>query len=125
MFREYVYNDHLIRVLSRDDIVDYKDFIDVYYKRHNRSYFAGLLSPQVEYFNGNLEVVALDFDNYESELRKATSGLGLDDFPIGWENKGAYDGKKEMAKKVVSYVKTKYAEDCELWFQKFGRRIDA
>ena len=125
MFKEYKYTQQLIKVFSRDDIADYKDFIEIYYERHKDTYFAGLLLPQARYFNGDFEVTALEFDNYESELRKATAGLGLDGFAIGWENKGAYGGKKEMAKKVVSYVKTKYAEDCELWFQKFGRRIDA
>jgi hypothetical protein len=125
MFKEYKYTQQLMKIFSRDDIADYKDFIEVYYERHKNQNFANLLYPQATYFNTDLEVIALDFDNYGPELRKATVGLGLDDFPIGWENKGAYDGKKEMAEKVISYVKTKYAEDCELWFQKFGRRIDA
>lgn len=125
MFKEHYFIDNLINAFLKDGIADYKNFIDVNYTRNKYKLIESLFYPQARYFNGGLNVVALDFDNYEVELRRVTQGLGLDDVEIGWENESAHDSKKAMAKKVVSFVKTEYAEDCALWEAKFGRRIDA
>ncbi len=123
MFQEHQFIKNLLNVLSKDSVTDCKDFIDVYYLKNKSKVPKIIFCPQHIYFSG-LNVTALDFDNYESELRKATVGLGLDNFSIGWENEGLHDKKKEMAKKIVSFVKVEYAKDCELWFQKFGRSLD-
>ncbi len=121
---KHYFAKNFLNALSRENVTDCKDFVDVYYVR-NKAYFGNaFFIPQSQYFE-HLNVTALDFDNYEAELRKATEGLGLDSFSIGWENKGAHDKKKEMAKKVVSFVKKEYAQDCALWEEKFGRRMDA
>lgn len=121
MFKEHAFASNLLRALKRDDVADYKDFIEINYTRVRHKYYGDLLSSQAKYFNGGLSVTALDFDNYDAELRRATQGLGLDDVEIGWENEGVHDGKKEMAKKITSFIKTEYAEDCALWQERFGK----
>ena len=121
MFKEHSFASNLLRALERDDVVDYKDFIEINYTRVRHKYHGDLLLPQAKYFNGGLSVTALDFDNYDAELRRATQSLGLDDVEIGWENEGVHDGKKEMAKKITSFIKTEYAEDCALWQERLGK----
>ena len=121
MFREHYYINNFVKALERDDVFDSKDFAEVYYIRHKNLHPLNTLAPQIKYFNGDLNVIALDFDNYESELRRATQGLGLDDVAIGWENKGVHDSKKAMAKKVISLVKSEFADDCALWQERFGK----
>lgn len=79
--------------------------------------------PQIKYFQG-FDVTALDFDDYETELRKATEGLGLSDIKVTRENEGDSEMKKQLTFKVTSFVKAEYAEDCAFWEGKFGRRIN-
>lgn len=121
---KFYFLKNFLKALSRPDVTDCKDFVEVYYLRNKNFLTSAFFVPQCEYFK-HLNVTALDFENYESELRRVTQGLDLDHVDVGLENQGAYADKKAMAKKVVSFVKTEYAEDCALWEAKFGRRIDA
>lgn len=77
--------------------------------------------PQAAWFKG-ADVIALDFDNYEVQIRKATAGLGLDDVPVIALNQSPKTDAL-VTEKVVDFVKTKYAEDCALWKAKFGKDI--
>lgn len=116
------FKDMLVRnsVSKTADELTYDDFVDLYslIKLEPLQY---ITNSQSVYFQV-LNVEALDFDNYEAELRRATQGLGLDEFPIQHLNATTDTGV--VTQKVIDFVKAEYADDCQLWFEKFGRRID-
>jgi hypothetical protein len=123
MLKEHYFINNFLNALSKESVTDCKDFVDVYFLRNRNKIPSIIFCPQHIYFDG-LNVTALDFDDYEAELKSATKDLGLDDFSIVWENEGTHEKKKELAKKVVSFVKKEYPKDCELWLQKFGKSLD-
>lgn len=102
------------------DELTYDDFVDLY-PLIKLQPLRFITNSQSAYFQV-LNVEALDFDNYEAELRRATQGLGLDEFPIQHLNASTDTGV--VTQKVIDFVKAEYADDCQLWFEKFGRRID-
>lgn len=121
MLRDRYFIENFINALLRDDVTDCKNFVDIYYCQNKHKLPGVLFYSQAKYFCGGLNVNALDFDNYEAELRRVTRGFELDDIEIGLENESIHDGKKAMAKKVISFVKNEYAEDCALWQERLGK----
>ena len=75
--------------------------------------------PQSVYFK-KLNVTALDFDNYEIELRRATEGLGLEDFPIVHANKAPVE-HDPVNDELVSLVRQRYVEDYALAKDRLGK----
>jgi hypothetical protein len=75
--------------------------------------------PQSKWFEG-ANVIALDFDNYESELRKATEGLGLEEIPIVHRNQSVVTDEP-VTEKVINFVKSRYAEDYALIKDRLGK----
>jgi hypothetical protein len=75
--------------------------------------------------HGNVTANVLDFENYESSLRSAAKGLGLENAPFEILNRTPDQYRGVVTDKIVDFVKTEYAEDCQLWYEKFGRRVDA
>lgn len=98
---------------------NYDEFIDNFDKHIKSDNLVFL--PQAAWFK-SANVIALDFDSYESEIRKATVGLGLDDVPVIALNQSPKTDAL-VTEKVVNFVKTKYAEDCALWKARFGKDI--
>lgn len=107
---------------------DYINCMDVYFKNNSR-YFGGYFLPQFPNYLNASNVHALDFANYDFELRKASQELELDTVEIKKENIGQYDklniDKSELVAWLTPYMKDHFAEDCKFMYEKFGRRINA
>lgn len=72
--------------------------------------FGYALRPQISWMNApNLEV--LDFDNYESELRRISGAADPDAYPIALLNVSPDKYRGEVTPAVVDFVRAAYAED--------------
>ena len=78
-----------------------------------------VFKKQAEWFEG-VNVEALNFDNYETELRRVTDGLGLDAHSIEWLNKSEGD-PLEITDKVRNFVREYYAADYALAKERLGK----
>lgn len=96
---------------------NYEDFIDNFDKHIKPDNLFFL--PQAAWFK-SANVIALDFDNYESEIRKATVGLGLDDVPVIPLNESP-EINAPITQKVIDFARTKYAEDYALIKDRLGK----
>ena len=120
----------LANAICKSDDLDIDEFLRKYFlngflgNARHESFRRYMFLSQAKYFQG-FDVTALDFDDYENELRKATKDLELDKVEVTRENEGNLDMKQSLASKVKSFVRAEYAEDYRLWEEKFGRRIDA
>lgn len=117
----------LITIGSENPSEKADDFLNVLYERNRHLVPQIFFKPQSEYFDSS-DIVALDFDNYESELRRASAGLGLENVILNTENKTNYENaganKNNLIKWLTPYVKKKYAKDFELLIEKFNKSLD-
>lgn len=103
--------------MSFEDYVDAFSFVKVNYPM--------ILWKQLNWIKfGNVTANILDFDNYESSLREATQGLGLEDASFEIVNKTPDQYKGVATDKIINFVKTEYADDCALWYETFGRSVN-
>lgn len=80
-----------------------------------------IFKKQIEWFKG-INVTALDFDNYESELRKVTKNFNLENFEIRHLNK--YEGTPlEIDDEVRNFVREYYAADYALAKERLGKEF--
>jgi hypothetical protein len=120
---------NLIQVFKSGIKESYFDFINAYFNKNKylNSYDYRLSAHQIRYFN-KPNVVALDFDNFEFELKSASKNLELSNALVRHNAKGSYElngiDKQEFLNWLLPFVKTEYADDCDLWQEKFGRKID-
>lgn len=102
------------------------DFINVYFERNKHLTPRIFYKPQIDYVNC-LNVVALDFDNYEAELKKASQSLGVENAVIDKKRKTNYEeigvNKENLMKWLTPYVKKNYSEDCKFWAEKFNKYV--
>jgi hypothetical protein len=127
MFNGGYFSD-LLRVIKNSDDLD----VDGFLKKYFLGKFLGdlkpddpkryIFMPQIGYLD-ECDVVALDFDNYESELRKVTKDLGLDEYEVSHSNKSKDPDLYKVKSKFVEFVKNQYQDDCELWVSQFGRQL--
>ena len=97
-----------IETLSYDDVVDLFDKFT--------SKWGGLVAPQVNWMrHPGTEI--LDFDNFESELRRVTGITS----PIPCENKSSDWGKSVITDKVRLFVRDRYAADYALAKDRLGK----
>jgi hypothetical protein len=119
---------NLINVFKKDIKQGYFDFMGAYFLNNRYSYNYRLSAPQVNYF-GEANVIALDFDDFDAELKKATQDLGIGPAEIKHSGRRDYESegvdKQKLVDWVMPFVKVEYADDCRLWEERFGRRIDA
>jgi hypothetical protein len=78
-----------------------------------------MFKPQVAWLT-HPKVTVLDFDAYESELRRISGDTTT---PLIRYNASNDFGKSQVTPFMVDYVKTQYAADCALWKDLFGREI--
>lgn len=107
-----------IEDISYDEIVDLfedlKCWINVpveneliFYGKKGEQTFKFLFLPQVLWAN-HLKVTALDFDNFECELRRIARN---DNVPIAPYNVSTNFGKSVITNKVKDFVRQEYADD--------------
>lgn len=104
--------DKPIKDVSYDDFVDYFDAFDKRYPI--------ILDRQVKWFSDS-RVEALDFDNYETELRKICETTNPQKRPIGWLNSTKAVAKSEITQKVIDFVRSHYAADYALAKDRLGK----
>jgi len=125
-----VYAKNIIKIFKNDvKGKDYTNFLDVYFKNKVDSYIAGVyFLPQRSYYLNDLNVEVLNFANYESELRRASQGLDLDDIKIERQNQSKYEdsevNKIEFISWLTPYMKEYFADDCKFMYEKFGYKIE-
>jgi hypothetical protein len=101
------------------ETASYEDIIDLFKTYENAR--AGLLSRlQSEWLN-HPKVTVLDFDNFESELRRVT---GYTTQPITRENVSADFGKSVITDKVRAFVREYYAADYALAKDRLGKEYN-
>lgn len=115
----------LVSVASKNPNGGLYEFMEIYYER-NSQYFEIYLKPQTQYFS-NPEVKVLDFDNYKSELIRATEGLGLEDAILREKRKTDYEGeganRSNIIKWIAPYIQKNWAQDCEFWVKSFNKPL--
>lgn len=115
----------LVLLGSKDTVGGMHEFMNVYYERH-KSFVEVFAKPQVHYFQDKA-VIPLDFDLYESELRKVSSNLGMEDVVIEKKRKTNYEeegaNKTNLRKWLTPYVIKNYSMDCEFWVKTFNKPL--
>jgi hypothetical protein len=82
--------------------------------------FGMAFRPQISWMNApNLEV--LDFDNYESELRRISGAADPDAYPIALLNVSPNKYRGEVTPAVIDLVRTIYAEDYKFAKEMLGK----
>jgi len=79
-----------------------------------------LFHPQVRWFRDS-RVQALDFDNYESELRKISGVADTSSYEIQKLNNTSFVEKGVVTQKVIDFVRSYYAEDYALARNRLGK----
>lgn len=105
-----------LKGLGRIDVT-YEKFVDkfdYFYKQNTE-----LLLSQTEWFKSP-KVKALDFDNYETELRKLAGDVGST-YQIKKLNNTSLIEKDVMTQKVIDFVRSHYAEDYALAKERLGK----
>jgi len=90
--------------------LSYESFIDLVDKIQGDEGFAVMVAPQARWFT-QPGTEALDFDNYEAELRRISGCLDPVEFPMEIKNKSTDFGKSVVTDKVRSFVREYYAVD--------------
>lgn len=82
--------------------------------------FGGFFAPQVDWLN-NPKVTPLDFDNFESELRRITGNTTQ---PLGRRNANTDFGRQEITDNVRTFVREYYAADYAFAKERFGKTYE-
>jgi len=98
--------------------VTYGEFVDRF--EYFRKDDMGLLYPQVRWFKDS-RVQALDFDNYESELRRISGVADTSSYEIQKLNNTSSVEKGVVTQKVIDFVRSYYAEDYALAKDRLGK----
>lgn len=101
-------------ILNYNTFDEFVDGFDLHIKPDNL-----IFMPQARWFEG-ANVIALDFNNYESELRRASEGLGLEGFLVPQLNQSVKT-EEPITQKVIDFARTKYAEDYALIKDRLGK----
>lgn len=91
------------------ETVSYDDIVDVF--PAVKQTFGIIFKPQVDWYQVP-NVTPLNFNNYESEIRRIT---GNAEIPLVIRNKSTKFGKSVITQKVIDFVRNEYADDYRLW----------
>jgi hypothetical protein len=111
-FKEIVesnYPDRTIETITYDEVLDIFDTVN------NR--FSRLFAPQINW-QTHSNTVVLDFDNFESELRRVSGNYEL---PIVRYNTSTDFGRSVVTQKVIDFVRQQYAADYALAKDRLGK----
>ena len=116
-----VYKSRLDKVLLESgfnktrETVSYDEFIDLFPVMQEAC--GVILKPQSDWYKVP-NVTPLDFDNYETELRRVT---GNTDIPIEIRNRSNSFGRSIITQKVIDFVRQEYAADYALAKERLGK----
>jgi hypothetical protein len=108
------FHSHFASLLSANGInksiedVSYEDVATI--EGLGDKHYPLLFKPQA-FWLGDPKVTVLDFNNFESELRRITGNI---DAPMKRWNTSSDFGRKEITQAVIDFVKVKYVDDHNL-----------
>lgn len=108
-----------VKDISYEMLLPYIDKLDENYKVMFRPQYMMFRAQNLYFTQPNVE--ALDFDNFETELRRISGLLDPDKYPITTLHKSSDWGKSVITDKVREFVRERYADDYVLAKERLGK----